>query len=141
FQLRLVTNARELHSGLYGGAAANPVHDLVAVLAAVTDQDASFAEGAIPVTDAERAGWGSLPSGQAMLAGAGASPADDRAAAEFYDRTWTMPSLTVHSIASGDPTLHKTSIGTDARASLSLRLAPGQDPALAQNELEGRLRA
>jgi acetylornithine deacetylase/succinyl-diaminopimelate desuccinylase-like protein len=141
FQLRLVSNAKELHSGIYGGAAANPVHDLVAVLAAVTGQDSSFAESAAPVSEAERAGWVSLPSGEAMLAGAGATPADDRAAAEFYERTWALPSLTVHSIGSGDPALHKTSIGTDAGASLSLRLAPGQDPALAQQELERRLRA
>jgi len=57
FQLRLVSNAKELHSGLYGGAAANPVHDLVSMLAAVTGRDGDFAEGAAPVTDAERAGW------------------------------------------------------------------------------------
>src|SRR3954453_7648694 len=39
FQVRLVTNRKELHSGLYGGAAANPVHDLVAVLGAVAGHD------------------------------------------------------------------------------------------------------
>jgi acetylornithine deacetylase/succinyl-diaminopimelate desuccinylase-like protein len=141
FQVRLISNARELHSGLYGGAAANPVHDLVSVLARVAGRDAEFAAGVAPVTDQERAGWATLPSGAEQLSGAGATPADDGAAAEFYERTWVGPSLTVHSIASGDPLLHKTSIGADARASLSLRVAPGQDAAALGEHLEELLRA
>ena len=59
---------------------------------------------------------------------------------EFYDRTWARPSITVHSVASGDPTLHKTSIQTEARASLSVRLAPGQDAAAMSVLLEQTLR-
>ena len=136
FQLLLVSNARELHSGIYGGAAANPVHDLITVLSAVAGNDGQFAAGIAPVTDQERSGWGLLPDGQQMLKGAGATAADDRAAAEFYDRTWAQPSLSVHSIGSGDPLLHKTSIGSEARASLSLRVAPGQDPAVLHEQLE-----
>jgi acetylornithine deacetylase/succinyl-diaminopimelate desuccinylase-like protein len=136
FQLRLVSNARELHSGIYGGAAANPVHDLIAVLSAVAGNDRQFAAGVAPVTDQERSGWGLLPDGRQMLDVAGATAADDRAAAEFYDRTWAQPSLSVHSIGSGDPLIHKTSIGAEARASLSLRVAPGQDPAVMQEQLE-----
>jgi acetylornithine deacetylase/succinyl-diaminopimelate desuccinylase-like protein len=136
FQLRLVSNARELHSGIYGGAAANPVHDLIAVLSAVAGNDRQFAAGVAPVTDQERSGWRQLPDGRLMLDGAGATAADDRAAAEFYDRTWAQPSLSVHSIGSGDPLLNKTSIGAEARASLSLRVAPGQDPAVMQEQLE-----
>jgi acetylornithine deacetylase/succinyl-diaminopimelate desuccinylase-like protein len=75
-----------------------------------------------------------------MLADAGATPADAQAGAEFYERTWARPSFTVHSIGSGDPLLHKTSIGADARASVSLRLAPGQDPEAIHERLEHRLR-
>jgi acetylornithine deacetylase/succinyl-diaminopimelate desuccinylase-like protein len=141
FQVRLVSNAKELHSGLYGGAAANPVHDLMQVLAGVAGRDAEFAAGVAPVTAEERSGWATLPTGENLLSGAGATPADERAAAEFYERTWVGPSLTVHSIASGDPTLHKTSIGAEARASLSLRIAPGQDAAALGELLEQRLRA
>ena len=58
FQVRLVTNRRELHSGLYGGAAANPVHDLVTVLSTVAGHDQDFSAGMAPVTDEERAGLG-----------------------------------------------------------------------------------
>ena len=105
------------------------MHDLVTVLSTVAGHDQDFSAGIAPVTDEERAGWASLPSGAELMQAAGATPADDRAEADFYRRTWEGPSLTVHSIGCGDPRIHKTSIGTEALASLSLRVAPGQDPA------------
>jgi len=141
FQVRLTAGSAELHSGLYGGAAANAVHDLGRVLAAVADQESEFSDGVAPVSEAERASWAALPSGAEMLAEVGAVPRDERAAAEAYDRVWAQPSLTVHSIGAGDPLLHKTSIVPEARASLSLRLAPGQNSAAMHERLEARLRA
>jgi acetylornithine deacetylase/succinyl-diaminopimelate desuccinylase-like protein len=140
FQVCLRTGSRELHSGLYGGAAANPVHDLQRVLSAVIDREDDFAAGIAPVLEAERADWSGLQPGAAALAEAGAAPRDGRAAEEFYERTWARPSLTVHSIGAGDPLLHKTSIVSEARASLSLRLAPGQDAEAIGQVLEERLR-
>ena len=76
-----------------------------------------------------------------MLADGGARPTDASAADEFYLRTGARPSVTVHSVAAGDPTLHKTSISPYALASLSLRLAPGQDPEPMAAELERLLRS
>ena len=126
-QLRLRTGRRELHSGMYGGAAANAVHELHAVLGRLIDLPAEFAEGIAPVTDEERSDWTALPAGPDVLRDAGALPLDAAAGAEFYERTGARPSLTVHSVGAGDPTLHKTSIVQEALASVSLRLAPGQD--------------
>ena len=126
-QLRLRTGRRELHSGMYGGAAANAVHDLHRVLARVIDLPEAFSAGIAPVTDSERSAWTQLPDGDALLREAGAIPADPAAGSEFYERTGARPSLTVHSVGAGDPDLHKTSIQQEARASVSLRLAPGQD--------------
>ena len=140
FQLRVVSGDRELHSGLYGGAAANAVDDLQTILASVIGKEAEFADGAAPVSDIERSGWAELPTGAELLAEAGARPRDATAAAEAYDRIWAQPSFTVHSVGAGDPTLHKTSISVEARASLSLRLAPGQDPGPLAARLEQRLR-
>jgi acetylornithine deacetylase/succinyl-diaminopimelate desuccinylase-like protein len=140
-QVTIRTGTRELHSGLYGGVAANPVHELHRVLGAVIDLPASFSSGIAPVTPAEREGWATLASGGEELARANVTPSDAAAAAEFYERTWARPSVTVHSVGSGDPTLHKTSIQTEARASLSVRLAPGQDAAATAVVLEDTLRA
>jgi acetylornithine deacetylase/succinyl-diaminopimelate desuccinylase-like protein len=72
---------------------------------------------------------------------AGAVPADGRAADELYERTWARPSISVHSLAAGNPGLRKTSIPPLARASLSVRLAPGQDVEGMQATLERLLRA
>ena len=140
-QVRVVSGARELHSGLYGGAAASAVDDLQAILAAVIGHEHDFSDGIAPVTAEERAGWSALPSGTELLAEAGARPRDSQAEHEAYDRIWARPSLTVHSIGAGDPMLHKTSISVEARASLSLRLAPGQQVQPMWERLEQRLRA
>lgn len=140
-QVRVVSGARELHSGLYGGAAASAVDDLQAILAAVIGHEHDFSDGIAPVTAEERAGWSALPSGTELLAEAGARPRDPQAEHEAYDRIWARPSLTVHSIGAGDPMLHKTSISVEARASLSLRLAPGQQVQPMWERLEQRLRA
>ena len=139
-QVRLTTGTRELHSGIYGGVAANPVHDLHRVLAAVIDPPGGFSEGIAPVAQAERGGWSTLAPGAEELEHGGVTPSDAAAGAEFYERTWAQPSVTVHSVGSGDPTLHKTSIQTEARASLSVRLAPGQDAVAMSALLEKTLR-
>lgn len=140
FQVRLTSADKELHSGLYGGAAADAVRDLISVLSAVIGTPDSLAAGATPPSDSEIAGWKTLRSGAEMLADGGARPRDETAGEEFYLRTGARPSLTVHSVAAGDPTLHKTSISPVALASLSLRLAPGQDPGPMAAELERLLR-
>ena len=55
-QVRIRTGTRELHSGLYGGVAANPVHDLHRVLAAVVDLPEELSVGIAPVSETERDG-------------------------------------------------------------------------------------
>ena len=140
-QLRLTTGRRELHSGIYSGAAANAVHALHMVLAALLDLPEGLHAGIAPVSDQERSAWATLPPGADVLADAGAVPADAGAGAAFYDRTWALPAFTVHSIEAGDALLHKTSIQQEAIASASLRLAPGQDAEAMSALMERTLRA
>jgi acetylornithine deacetylase/succinyl-diaminopimelate desuccinylase-like protein len=140
-QLRLTTGRRELHSGIYSGAAANAVHALHTVLAALLDLPDGFRAGIAPVSAQERDAWSTLPAGADVLAEAGAVPADPGAGEAFYDRTWALPAFTVHSIEAGDARLHKTSIQQEAIASVSLRLAPGQDAEAMSALMERTLRA
>jgi len=140
-QLRLTTGRRELHSGIYSGAAANAVHALHMVLAALLDLPEGFHAGIAPVSDQERSAWATLPPGADVLADSGAVPADAGAGAAFYDRNWALPAFTVHSIEAGDARLHKTSIQQEAIASASLRLAPGQDAEAMSALMERTLRA
>lgn len=121
------------HSGIYGGAALNAIHALIQVLDAVRPHDgrvpAALYEGVAPVAEAERTAWSSLPPGERMLADAGLVPADARAADEFNERTLAGPSVDVHAIWAGDADAVKTVIPSVAHAMISIRLAPGQDPA------------
>jgi acetylornithine deacetylase/succinyl-diaminopimelate desuccinylase-like protein len=136
------TGRRPAHSGLYGGAALNAMHALHAVLAAVLPgPDGRLPEplraGVEPPTAEERAAWDALPDGAAVLAEAGARPADAAAAGELYLRTTADCSLDVHRIAGGET---RTIVPPAVRCDLSVRLAPGQDPPAIEAALETLLR-
>jgi acetylornithine deacetylase/succinyl-diaminopimelate desuccinylase-like protein len=131
FHVRVRTGQRDLHSGIFGGAAMNATHALMQVLAGVTPKEGRLPEplraGIVPPTDDERAGWGKLESAGDVLAAQGAKPADSRAIEEFYKRTWEEPAVDVHGVTGGEPVLQKTVLPVLAEANVSIRLAPGQD--------------
>jgi acetylornithine deacetylase/succinyl-diaminopimelate desuccinylase-like protein len=131
FHLVVRTGARDLHSGVYGGAALNALHALNTMLAAVLPHGGVLPEplrqGIAPPTEEELAGWAELVPGAELLAEAGARKAYPKADEEFYLRTTAEPALDVHGIAGGSPVLQKTVLPVAAEANLSIRLAPGQD--------------
>jgi len=131
FHLTVRTGGRDLHSGLFGGAALNALYALNETLAAVRAENGRLPEplrqGIVQPTDEERAAWAELVPGAEMLAEAGARPTDPEAAEEFYLRTTAEPALDVNGIAGGSPVLQKTVLPVEAEANLSIRLAPGQD--------------
>jgi len=131
FHLTLRTGERDLHSGLFGGAALNALHALTQILHAVRARDGRLPEplraGIEPPTDEERDAWAELVLGSQMLTDAAVSPVDPRAAEEFYLRTTAEPALDVNGIAGGSPMLQKTVLPVSAEANLSIRLAPGQN--------------
>jgi acetylornithine deacetylase/succinyl-diaminopimelate desuccinylase-like protein len=132
FHLTLRSGERDLHSGVYGGAAMNAAHALMRTLSALIATDGRLAEplrvGIAAPTQEELDGWSQLPAGADELAGQGGRPADPRAAEEFYLRTFAEPALDVNGIESGSPHLQKTVLPVNADANVSIRLAPGQDP-------------
>ena len=131
FHVTLRTGEKDLHSGLYGGAALNAAHALMKALQALVAPDGTLREelraGIAPPTDDELAGWSELPAGADELADQGARPKDPRAAEDFYLRTFAEPALDVNGISSGSPQLQKTVLPVEAVANVSIRLAPGQD--------------
>jgi acetylornithine deacetylase/succinyl-diaminopimelate desuccinylase-like protein len=124
------TGACDLHSGVYGGAALNAVHVLIGALANLFDGPATLAAellaGVRPAHESERALWSQLPAGAGLLAQRGAAAADGHAAAEFYRRTWELPSLDVNGVHAGSAFQQKTIVVAEAHANLSMRLADGQ---------------
>ncbi|MDQ2910220.1 MAG: M20/M25/M40 family metallo-hydrolase [Actinomycetota bacterium] len=131
FHLTVRTGERDLHSGIFGGAALNAMHALTQILAAVQPREGRLPEplraGIAPPSEEEVAAWAELSPGAKMLAEAGARPVDPRAAEEFYLRTTAEPALDVNGIAGGSPLLQKTVLPVSAEANVSIRLAPGQD--------------
>jgi acetylornithine deacetylase/succinyl-diaminopimelate desuccinylase-like protein len=130
FHVSVRTGAQDFHSGLFGGAALNAMHALMQTLSGVLPRNGRVPEplraGIAEITDEERTDWASLTPGDQELSQLGARPADDRAAEEFYLRTWGEPSVDVHGIAGGEPHLTKTVLPVFAEANVSIRLAPGQ---------------
>ena len=144
FHVTLRTGERDLHSGVFGGAALNAAHALMTTLGALVARDGtlvdSLRKGITAPTAEEIAGWAHLPSGADELAEQGARAKDARAAEDFYWRTLAEPSIDVNGIATGSPHLQKTVIPVEAVANVSIRLAPGQTVAEIVPEVERILR-
>jgi acetylornithine deacetylase/succinyl-diaminopimelate desuccinylase-like protein len=133
FHVSLRTGERDLHSGVFGGAALNANHALMQTLRGVLPgEDGLLPDelraGVAAVGDDELAAWRELSPGEEVLAEGGAQAADARAAEEFYVRTWGEPAVDVNGISGGEPQLQKTVLPVAAEANVSIRLAPGQDP-------------
>jgi acetylornithine deacetylase/succinyl-diaminopimelate desuccinylase-like protein len=144
-RVRVRTGDADAHSGFYGGAALNAAHALLAMLAAVTPRDGRLPEplyaGVAPAGAAEVTVWSDLPSGAEALAAARLRPADPGAPDGFYMRTLATPSLDVHGLSCGEQWAVKTIVPAEASATLSLRLAGGQDADHVAAALDDLLRA
>lgn len=127
--------ARDLHSGMYGGLAANPIRVLAQIIASLHDDQGrvtvpGFYEGVDELPENVRAQWQSLAFDHAKFLGdVGLSvPAGE------HDRTplemiWSRPTCEVNGIAggyAGDG--FKTVLPGEARAKISFRLVGRQDP-------------
>ena len=133
FHVRVRTGERDLHSGVFGGAALSATEALMATLREVLPGEKGLVPeplraGLVPPSEEERQAWQELDPGADILADGGARPSDARAAEDFYARTWGEPAVTVNGLVGGEPELQKTVLPVFAEANVSIRLAPGQDP-------------
>jgi acetylornithine deacetylase/succinyl-diaminopimelate desuccinylase-like protein len=130
FHIHVRTGERELHSGMYGGAALNAGSALASILGAVDAQSAVLEAGSARPAAAELDEWARLDAGEDALRRVGARPRDERAAREFHMRTFSRAAVDVHGLRCGEPVLQKTVLPVEAEANVSVRLAAGQDPAV-----------
>ncbi|MGA2395928.1 MAG: dipeptidase [Candidatus Lustribacter sp.] len=128
--------ATDLHSGYYGGVVRNPLEALAQMLAALKDRDGrvavdGFYDGVRRLTDAERAEYARLPYDSAREARALGVPAlAGEAGYTPLERMWRRPTLEINGLYGGyQGPGGKTIVPSFARAKLSARLVPAQDPA------------
>jgi acetylornithine deacetylase/succinyl-diaminopimelate desuccinylase-like protein len=145
FHVTVRTGERDLHSGIFGGVALNAMHALMQALSGVVAREGQLPqplrEGLVPPTSEEVEGWRKLEDGAALLAAVGALPSDANAVDQYYLRTWAEPSVDVHGLAGGSPDLVKTVLPVEARANVSIRIAPGQTSAEVSATFERLIRA
>ena len=127
---------RDLHSGLYGGAAPNAVYGLIELLAKAKDADGviripgMYDDVEAPAA-AEEESWRRLPfSEQEFLAKeVGSTRLTGEPDQTVLARVWARPTFEVHGIAGGFTAAGaKTVIPAKATAKVSVRLVPRQDP-------------
>ncbi len=128
--------SRDLHSGMFGGPAMNPIRALTYVLGGLYGEDGrvqipGFYDGIIEPTDAQRAQWDSLGvDAERVLTPVGLSQSVGEADRSILEQLWSRPTAEINGIIGGytGPGT-KTVIPAEASAKLTFRLVPGQDPA------------
>jgi acetylornithine deacetylase/succinyl-diaminopimelate desuccinylase-like protein len=135
-ELEATGPARDLHSGLYGGAAPNPIVGLIQLLAKCKDSGGHILIPGIyddvsPPAPAEKQSWNRLPFRESdfLQNEVGAVALTGESGYSVLERIWARPTFEVHGIAGGFTGAGaKTVIPSKAIAKLSFRLVPKQDP-------------
>jgi acetylornithine deacetylase/succinyl-diaminopimelate desuccinylase-like protein len=146
-ELSLRTAAKDVHSGRYGGAIRNALHELAALIATLHDAGGAIAVPAIralmpPLSPEARAHAAALPFDEkAFLAGVGALEAGEPGYS-IRERLTLLPAIDVNGMWGGYTGAgSKTVIPDIAHAKITMRLSPGIDPQAALRALKDHLRA
>jgi acetylornithine deacetylase/succinyl-diaminopimelate desuccinylase-like protein len=128
--------SHDLHSGLYGGAVPNPLNVLTRILGQLHDAEGrvqvpGFYDDIVEPSAEEARQLAALPFDEAaFLASAGIGTPTGESGRSTLERIWTRPTCDINGIWGGyTGPGSKTVIPAEARAKLSFRLVPGQDPA------------
>jgi acetylornithine deacetylase/succinyl-diaminopimelate desuccinylase-like protein len=126
----------DVHSGIYGGVAPNPLNSLAHILSGLKDRDGvvripGFYDAVEPPDAEELESWASLPvTAETQRGVMGVDELAGEAAYSVLERTWSRPTLDVHGITGGfTGPGSKTVIPARATAKVSMRLVPRQGPA------------
>ncbi len=139
---------RDLHSGLFGGAAANPIHILVDVLAGLHDETGrvtlpGFYDGVEETPANIKASWETLGrTAENFLGQVGLSVPAGEKGRSVLELTWARPTAEVNGITGGyTGEGFKTVIAAKASAKVSFRLVGDQDPAKIRESFRAYVRS
>lgn len=126
---------RDLHSGIYGNAARNPIQILAKIIADLRDVEGrvtlpDFYEGVPEIADSIRQQWQEIgKTDEALLKPLGLKQAAGEKEFRAVEQTWCRPSCDVNGISGGyEGPGFKTVIPAKASAKISFRLVGQQDP-------------
>ncbi len=131
-----VTGAKmDLHSGIYGGAVANPITALAQLLATLHDREgrvaiAGFYDKVKPLEEWEREAWRKLPinADKEVLEETGAPALFGETGYSTLERLWARPTAEINGIGGGyQGKGTKTVIASHAMAKLTFRMVPNQE--------------
>lgn len=133
-EVKLTGPSRDLHSGLYGGSALNPINALAKILGDLTDDQGriqlpGFYNGVEERSMEQKAEWEALGFDEAaFLADVGLSAPSGEAQRSALERLWARPTADINGIWGGyTGPGSKTVIASEAFAKVSFRLVTGQD--------------
>jgi acetylornithine deacetylase/succinyl-diaminopimelate desuccinylase-like protein len=127
----------DLHSGIFGGAVANPATGIGKLIASLHDATGrvaipGFYDDVRPLEEWEREMWAKIPGvrDEVFLAVTGSPGLFGEGGYTSAERTWARPTAEVNGIGGGyQGEGSKTVLPAEAFAKFSFRLVPDQDPA------------
>src|SRR6185503_7983582 len=134
-QIDLRGSNTDLHSGVFGGAVANPAFVLAQMIAQMKDKSGrikvpGFYDDVRPLEPVEREAWAKLPFNEKKYRkDFGFSKLTGEVGYSTLELTWARPTLEVNGLLSGfTGEGAKTVLPAVAMAKISMRLVPDQDP-------------
>lgn len=148
FELEVSAPAMDLHSGIFGGAVANPITTLCEMIASTHDADnrvtvAGFYDGVSDIADWEKESWKRVPgmSDQELAELTGVPGLRTETGYSGAECVYARPTFELNGISGGyEGEGSKTVIPTKAMAKMSCRLVPGQDPVKVMEKVEAHFR-